>query len=1037
MKIYEEGSEELKNKLKLIRNGCVEGPQKQSQLAEAHIAEIKELLVQYTSPQSGFYDLTVLNLLTQSLSNLVTQHPSNQKLVWNEFGDQFPRLIAYPDMQIVQTSLILIRNLSSTANVRLLSRRPVLIALLDLFIKLERTHEDDDSVFHLAFVIVSSIIENEDVDTVWNILDTFEDEPLTPPQAAFIKCLDAYIHQSGPGNLKALFLIPFLMRTLDFCRTSMLSSTSAQGEPDPRLGSVVQTSLVAAETFTVFQSAFEETRNHPLLASARSSQLPELAVGALEASLEFLPSIKPFSKESEHDDPLKQFANFKPALMRLISVVAGSDADVKERIGSVGGLRACMNCAHVDMRESCEFEIDFEALFNLTKLKEKVLSSPSLYFSRTIQAISNVSAILVIHLLVYWMLKAFCSHLRAKIRVRSRMLFIVIPRKSFKASKRERSNVGSTTRQLYVDHHTSHKTDFYHLSSNQTRRHDSCECIMLSDRPAKTKRREPINIDFPYSDGDKQLNPKAMLSSKVDYELKDKDSSSYKKYLKRAGEDIANALGFEDPHLYQLQSLPEGYRLYAFDSKENGINQKVTFLFGSIHVKKFTSIKAFTPHAVWLKTDRKQRHENCKCNKRYHVKHTLRSEAIRVTMKDPGPPPPTNKTVVRQQDYTIQPQTVAPQKLDRDRSTPSLLRLYELCWVRLDRQGLPFLPPPDIATEQHKLFVDNNYKIDYWPGEVVDFQFNVEVRDGQPIHKRQFEVFLLGTKTLVMVDEDRIRPYLSLIVQQKHFPPTYFPLPRFQNKPDVLFENISDIPHIANQDVYDRALALTVGIRASWNLKHHVTPIDHYQLIVKYQPEPLDCFKGIWLGGEMIWLGDMVRLHRSVGIEGGQPENASSICMLVYYLIALDSTVHAVGALYAVEPTNEPAKPLKHYPDIMLDQEAQRHIPLPPSGHKWSRLAQGKHHTIPIDVIGGRYYPKVQCESGTIKNQLMGLEPADDATMMSFNYHEDESSFKPYVLSVDRNISVTEAEKLSQLYYLEQWKSFISQLQELGRSRMA
>lgn len=109
--------------------------------------------MQYTSPQSGYYDLTVLNLLTQSLSNLVTQHPSNQKLVWNEFGDQFPRLIAYPDMQIVQTSLILIRNLSSTANVRLLSRRPVLIALLDLFIKLERTHEDDDSVFHLAWVL--------------------------------------------------------------------------------------------------------------------------------------------------------------------------------------------------------------------------------------------------------------------------------------------------------------------------------------------------------------------------------------------------------------------------------------------------------------------------------------------------------------------------------------------------------------------------------------------------------------------------------------------------------------------------------------------------------------------------------------------------------------------------------------------------------------------------------------------------------------------------------------------------------------------
>lgn len=69
------------------------------------------------------------------------------------------------------------------------------------------------------------------------------------------------------------------MRALDFARASMETSTSAKVEPDPRLASVVQTSLVAAETFTFFQSAFEEAADHPLLANARSSQIPEAAVG--------------------------------------------------------------------------------------------------------------------------------------------------------------------------------------------------------------------------------------------------------------------------------------------------------------------------------------------------------------------------------------------------------------------------------------------------------------------------------------------------------------------------------------------------------------------------------------------------------------------------------------------------------------------------------------------------------------------------------------------------------------------------------------
>ncbi|TIB92607.1 hypothetical protein E3Q19_01870 [Wallemia mellicola] len=357
MKIYEEGSEELKLRLKSIRNACVEGTEKQSELAKEHLEELKELLIRFTSPQSGFYDITILILLTQTLSNLVTQHSANQQLIWNEFKGDIPRLLSYPDLNVVSTGLIFIRNLSSTANVHLVTERPVLIALLDLLIRLESTQEDDDSVFHLAFIVVSSIIEQENVDSIWNLLDTFVEEPLTPPQAAFIKCFDAYIHKNGPKDITPLFLISFLTRALEFARTSMQTSVSANVEPDPRLAAVVQTSIVAAETFTAFQSAFEHAPSHLLLGNSRSSNLPEIAVGTLEASLSFLPSIQPFSKESEQEDPLKKFANFKPALMRLMSVLAGSDVSVKERIGAVGGLKACMNCAHVDARESCKSDL--------------------------------------------------------------------------------------------------------------------------------------------------------------------------------------------------------------------------------------------------------------------------------------------------------------------------------------------------------------------------------------------------------------------------------------------------------------------------------------------------------------------------------------------------------------------------------------------------------------------------------------------------------------------------------------------------------
>lgn len=59
----------------------------------------------------------------------------------------------------------------------------------------------------------------------------------------------------------------------------MQTSVSANVEPDPRLAAVVQTSIVAAETFTAFQSAFEHAPSHLLLGNSRSSNLPEIAVG--------------------------------------------------------------------------------------------------------------------------------------------------------------------------------------------------------------------------------------------------------------------------------------------------------------------------------------------------------------------------------------------------------------------------------------------------------------------------------------------------------------------------------------------------------------------------------------------------------------------------------------------------------------------------------------------------------------------------------------------------------------------------------------
>ncbi|TIA88534.1 hypothetical protein E3P99_02560 [Wallemia hederae] len=552
---------------------------------------------------------------------------------------------------------------------------------------------------------------------------------------------------------------------------------------------------------------------------------------------------------------------------------------------------------------------------------------------------------------------------------------------------------------------------------------------MPAARPAKIKPKDIIKITFPFSDGDKQLKPENLINSKVKYELKEKDSQSYKKYLKRAGESLAKALGFADSHLYQLQGFPDGYRLYVFDTIENGQKKKSAILFGKsyrrvadtrlFHLSKVLLMyeKSNDPTqlflnriTVWLKTDKKQRHENCKCDKRYHIKHSLRSEAVVVSMKDP--PPVVQETIIRpKQDYTIQPQTVAPQRLDRDRSTPSMIRLFELCWARLDSQGLPFVSPKDITPEHHKLFVDRNYHIEYWPGVVVDFQFSVEVKDGQPIQTRQFEVFLLGTKTLVMLDEERIRPYLALTVEHKHFPPTYFPMNRSQDISDVqiLFENISNIPHISNQDIYSRSLALSIGIHASWHIKHVVTPLHHYQLIVKYQPEPLDCFKGIWLGGEMVWVGDMVRLHKGVKV-GALPKKALSLGMLVKYIIVTNKTINIIGALYALEPSKASLDSLRHYPDIMLDKDSQHYLPTPPIGHKWSKVAPEKHHQVPLDVIGGRYYPDLHCEPGSIKRQLTGLEPAGDATMMSFNYQSEGSYFNAYTVSHDRNTTITKAE---------------------------
>ena len=174
--------------------------------------------------------------------------------------------------------------------------------------------------------------------------------------------MDAYYHSKG-YNVEELsqlqipsFIIRFLIKTFDFAQTSMASSIQYDVEPDPRLALTIQSAIVATEIILSYQPVFDLNPSHPLLESGRSSILPEITVKTLERAIEFMPSIHPFSESSKSEDPLRQFANFKPTLIRLLASLAGTNQTLQSRIGAAGGLKSCMNCAHVDMRESSMFQ---------------------------------------------------------------------------------------------------------------------------------------------------------------------------------------------------------------------------------------------------------------------------------------------------------------------------------------------------------------------------------------------------------------------------------------------------------------------------------------------------------------------------------------------------------------------------------------------------------------------------------------------------------------------------------------------------------
>ena len=349
--------------------------------------------------------------------------------------------------------------------------------------------------------------------------------------------------------------------------------------------------------------------------------------------------------------------------------------------------------------------------------------------------------------------------------------------------------------------------------------------------------------------------------------------------------------------------------------------------------------------------------------------------------------------------------------LDRDRASPSMLRIDEMCWVKMEKQSVPFVPPADISRDDHKKFATSKFSIDFWPCIVHDLQLVVEVTQGKPHHKYIYEVFLLGTKTLLFVDSSRVIPYLAHTLSHSSFPPIPFPQPRFQRKPDILSEVISLMPNIGDKDVYDRGLALSVAIIASFYIKHHLTPLHHYKIIAKNEPTPIDCFKGVWLGAEMVWVGDMVRLYFNINIASPtQIENALSHCLFVNQIIAKNQTLYAIGTVYTMIKSSVEIFGLEDYPELVYDNDENQFIPLPPKGFKWVKLSHRSQHEVPINVIAGRYYSNVNIEDCEAKSQLKGIANSDNITMMNYNYIADGDIYKPYSLSIDRDETVTSAE---------------------------
>ena len=101
----------------------------------------------------------------------------------------------------------------------------------------------------------------------------------------------------------------------------------------------------------------------------------------------------------------------------------------------------------------------------------------------------------------------------------------------------------------------------------------------------KSKNRfEPTSIkyelEFPRSDGDLRKSIHQVGDTNTRYEITEKNSLTYKKWSKLTAEGVAKALGYKKAEKFWFKSLPEGYKLYSYNSDNLGDTQRQVFLFG-------------------------------------------------------------------------------------------------------------------------------------------------------------------------------------------------------------------------------------------------------------------------------------------------------------------------------------------------------------------------------------------------------------------------------------------------------------------------